>query len=105
MMKNWESHCHRCGLCCYEKIRQADGSWILDMSNPCPWLDENTMLCKVYKRRLIVYPRCRRITIWRALFARYLPPSCGYVRNLRPGFFPKSRLVILESLRHRADRR
>ena len=97
-LKDWESLCHCCGLCCYEKVRQSDGSWVLDRSKPCPWLDESTMLCKVYEKRLKVYPRCRKVRLHHALFAPYLPSSCGYVRELRPGFLPASRLVIAEEI-------
>ncbi|RKX80599.1 MAG: hypothetical protein DRP60_02815 [Spirochaetes bacterium] len=96
--KWWDSHCNRCGLCCYEKIRQEDGSWVIDLSNPCPWLDRKTHLCTVYENRFKVNPRCRRITVFSALFSTYLPPSCGYVRNFRPGFFPASRVVLSETV-------
>ena len=93
-LKNWEGLCHRCGLCCYEKVRQSDGSWVLDKSKPCPWLNESTLLCRIYEKRLKVYPRCRKVRLMHALFAPYLPSSCGYVRELRPGWFPRSRLVV-----------
>ena len=97
LASRWESHCHLCGVCCYEKVRRHDGSWILDLSRPCPWLDERTKLCRIYERRLKVYPRCRRVTIFVALFAAYLPPSCGYVRRFRPRWFPKAKLALEES--------
>ena len=93
----WESHCNRCGLCCYEKVRHSDGSWTLDLSRPCPWLDRETRQCRIYERRLKVYPRCRRVGLFVALFAPFLPPSCGYVRNIRPRFFPKPRLILEDS--------
>jgi len=92
--RRWESLCRRCGLCCYEKVRGADGTWVLDLSRPCPWLDESDHSCRIYSRRLAVYPRCRRITVLRALFAGYLPANCGYVEALRPRWFPKPRLVL-----------
>jgi len=93
----WDSHCHQCALCCYEKIQQEDGSWFIDLSRPCPWLDEETRLCTVYENRFEVNPRCRRITVVRSLFAAYLPSSCGYVRAFRPGFLPSPRVVLMDS--------
>ncbi|PIE04630.1 MAG: hypothetical protein CSA76_03145 [Spirochaetales bacterium] len=90
----WESHCRCCGLCCYQKRRLPDGCWEIDLSRPCPWLDEQTRLCRIYSRRLRVYPLCRRVNIWRALFAPYLPPSCGYVMRLRPRWLPRPRVAL-----------
>jgi len=93
----WDSYCHQCGLCCFEKILQEDGSWLIDLSRPCSWLDVETRLCTVYENRFEVNPRCRRITVPRALFAAYLPPSCGYVRTFRPGLLPPPRVVLVET--------
>jgi len=35
--------------------------------------------CAVYENRTEVCSRCRRITLWKAMFSSYLPPECGYV--------------------------
>jgi uncharacterized cysteine cluster protein YcgN (CxxCxxCC family) len=55
------------------------------------------MRCRVYERRFKTYFRCRRVTLRMALFAPYLPPSCGYVRALRPRWFPRARLAVRDS--------
>ena len=34
---DWESLCHECGLCCYERARVAGGV-LIDLSRPCPYL-------------------------------------------------------------------
>jgi len=94
----WESHCNQCGLCCYEKIQQEDGSWLIDLSSPCPWLDIETRLCTVYEKRFRVNPRCLRVNLPRALFTGYLSPSCAYVRKFRPSFFPSPRIALSETV-------
>ena len=78
----WESLCRRCGLCCFQK-EVGRGILHIDFRAPCRYLDESTRLCAVYERRFKVCPECRRMTVFQALFARYLPITCGYVREFR----------------------
>ena len=86
----WEGLCHRCGLCCFEK-EQRDGAWITDRTRPCPYLDLRTKLCTVYARRFTTCARCRPMTLRHALFTRWLPSECGYVRHYRKGQSPEVR--------------
>ncbi len=79
----WESVCRRCGLCCYEKERRGR-KIVTNYRAPCRFLDESSRLCTVYERRFRECPECRKMTIFHALFASYLPRQCAYVRRYRP---------------------
>ncbi len=78
----WEALCHRCGQCCYEKeIRGL--TVITNYARPCVHLDTATRLCRVYETRFQACAQCRGMTLWHAMFVRWLPASCGYVRRFR----------------------
>jgi len=78
----WESHCMRCGLCCYEKERRGR-SVVTNYRRPCAHLDVSTRLCTVYEDRFARCAQCRPMTLLHALFVKWLPSSCGYVRQYR----------------------
>ncbi len=78
----WESYCHQCGKCCYEK--DSHGLKVVtNYKKPCLYLNTVTHLCMVYDKRFTVCGACRRMTLRHALFVRWLPESCGYVRRFR----------------------
>jgi uncharacterized protein len=78
----WESLCRRCGMCCYEK--DITGFKVVtNYRRPCAHLDISTRLCTVYEKRFAVCPQCRGMTLRHAMFVRWLPESCGYVRRYR----------------------
>ena len=78
----WESHCLRCGLCCYEKEGRGR-SVVTNYRRPCVHLDVATRLCTVYENRFEICAQCRRMTLVHALFVKWLPQGCGYVRQYR----------------------
>jgi uncharacterized cysteine cluster protein YcgN (CxxCxxCC family) len=80
---DWEALCNRCGLCCYERSLSRSGEVAVDLSRPCEFLDKASRLCRVYKNRFRVCPDCQKVNLFRALFHRYLPPSCAYARAFR----------------------
>ncbi len=80
--KWWESLCHRCGLCCYEKEIRG-GRVYVRMDAPCRYLDLRTRQCRVYERRFLVCRECRKLRWVHARFSRWLPDSCGYVQWFR----------------------
>lgn len=86
---SWDDTCTRCGLCCYEKGYARDGSIYIDLSAPCGYLDPETKLCTVYDRRFELCEACKKVTIFHALFSRYMPPECAYVKRFRKWGFPK----------------
>ena len=80
--RNWESICHGCGLCCYERAVVTGGVRI-DLNRPCQYLDTETNRCTVYRRRFRVASYCSKVTLLHALFGRRMPLTCGYVQRYR----------------------
>lgn len=78
-MKWWEDICTGCGLCCHDKVKIAPRSYVLYMNSRCPFLTGGNK-CRVYADRFRKCPSCRKMTLLRAMFAQWLPPSCSYVR-------------------------
>jgi uncharacterized cysteine cluster protein YcgN (CxxCxxCC family) len=77
-MKGWESHCKKCGLCCHEKVIIND-TLVIDLDSYCEHYDIKTKTCKIYATRFVDSVRCKKVTLAKAMFASYLPPTCGYV--------------------------
>ena len=95
----WENKCHRCGLCCHEKVLYS-GQLVIDLDSWCEFFDPKTKQCKIYAERFIRSLRCKKMTRLRAMFASYLAPSCAYVewaqqKGLR--FAKKRRLRFIHS--------
>jgi len=78
----WEERCHRCGLCCHEKVIIGD-QVIYNLDSYCEYYDPQTRLCTIYLERLEKSARCRRVNRFRAMFASYLPETCAYVQWAR----------------------
>ena len=78
----WESICLRCGRCCYEKEYRGR-TIVANYRKPCMHLDTNTHACRVYTTRFVTCARCRKMTIFHALFVKWLPDTCGYVLHYR----------------------
>ncbi|MBI9103358.1 MAG: YkgJ family cysteine cluster protein [Spirochaetales bacterium] len=93
--KRWDNICLRCGLCCYEKHHtyrrpghnrtapSVSPRFYVDLTEPCPFLDEDSKLCMAYEERFKVCSDCGRLTLIHAVFAGYLPADCGYVRKFQ----------------------
>jgi uncharacterized protein len=79
----WDAICDRCGLCCYDRKRVFGKGVVILWRRPCPYLQISSGLCKVYSRRFSVCRDCRKVTIFHALFDRYMPESCAYVERFR----------------------
>ncbi|MEW5814071.1 MAG: hypothetical protein AB1798_01580 [Spirochaetota bacterium] len=91
--KKWESHCKKCGICCYEKHYTPSGRLYIDFNAPCMYLNLKNNTCAVYDKRFSVCVDCKKLTIFHAMFSGYLPDSCGYVEKYRKlRFFSKSYL-------------
>jgi uncharacterized cysteine cluster protein YcgN (CxxCxxCC family) len=80
--EQWEKVCLKCGICCYEKENQRCRV-IIDLSKPCEYLNEETKRCTIYKKRFQICKNCEKVTLFHALFSRYLPSTCGYVKKYR----------------------
>lgn len=78
MSKCWEEKCIRCGFCCHEKAVYGR-NLVIDLDSWCEHFDPKTRQCTVYTERFIRNERCRKMTVWKAMFATYLPDNCAYV--------------------------
>lgn len=80
-IKEWESHCTRCGLCCFEKIESENGA-IFFTSTPCRYLDIETRKCVIYDKRFKINPECVKLTPELVRELNWLHDDCGYVKAL-----------------------
>jgi|LSQX01.3.fsa_nt_gb hypothetical protein len=78
----WEKKCTHCGICCHEKVILGD-EVLVDCQTPCEFYDQKKHRCNIYVQRLEINPRCLKVTVLRAMFARYLPDECAYVQWAR----------------------
>ena len=78
----WDDICTQCGACCYRRDR-IDGQLIVNKQAPCRFLDTDDNLCTVYTTRFKKCAECHQVTLFHALFSRYLPDDCGYVQKFR----------------------
>jgi uncharacterized cysteine cluster protein YcgN (CxxCxxCC family) len=77
----WEAVCEQCGLCCFEKIENENGT-IFFTSTPCRYLDITTRQCKIYDRRFYINPECVKLTPKTVRNIHWLHDECGYVKLL-----------------------
>ncbi len=77
----WESLCEQCGLCCFEKIEDEDGT-IFFTATPCRYLDVVSRECKIYDRRFEICPECVKLTEELVREIRWLHDDCGYMKAL-----------------------
>ncbi|PLX81275.1 MAG: hypothetical protein C0616_05170 [Desulfuromonas sp.] len=75
----WERRCRRCGRCCYEKV--DDAGRIFVTSQPCPHLDQDSRLCRIYHDRARLHPECIKITP-DIVPLGWLPADCPYVADV-----------------------
>lgn len=97
MSSYWESICRKCGLCCMEKTI-VSSRVIYHLDKPCVHLDTSDMHCTIYASRFADCSHCRKMTLYKALFASYLPDSCGYVqwaRRLHIRFAPDWEIIFI----------
>jgi hypothetical protein len=80
-----ESVCRRCGKCCYRKI--IIGNTVHTTPFPCEFLDEQTMLCRVYERRKELKKNC--LSVRDGMKVSAFPADCAYVPCCAPvGYKP-----------------
>ncbi len=77
----WETICKQCGLCCFEKIEDQDGT-IFHTSIPCRYLDVVSRECNIYERRFEINPDCIKLTEELVRRLRWLHDTCGYRQAL-----------------------
>ena len=77
----WEATCRQCGLCCFEKIEDEDGT-IFHTSTPCRYLDVVSRRCRIYERRFSINPECIKLTEELVRRLHWLHDDCGYRQAL-----------------------
>lgn len=73
-----EALCRRCGRCCFHKLLIGDTVVYTDV--PCPYLDIDSRLCRVYEKRHEVNPDC--LTVEEGIKRGVFPADCPYVKGL-----------------------
>lgn len=79
--QTWEALCEQCGLCCFEKIENENGT-IFFTRTPCRYLDIVTRQCKIYARRFEINPECVKLTPESVRNLPWLHDKCGYMKAL-----------------------
>lgn len=77
LQTDWEKLCKRCGLCCFEKIENENGT-IFFTSVPCRYLDVVSRSCRIYERRFKIFPTCIKLSEKLVRELDWLPDDCGY---------------------------
>lgn len=77
---DWESLCHQCGLCCFDKYESETGA-IFYTQTPCRYLDVITRQCKIYEQRFIINPDCIQLTPEKVRSLKWLHRDCAYKRS------------------------
>jgi len=83
-VREWESLCDGCGLCCLNKLEDWETSEIAWTSVACRLLDGQSCRCTDYENRQATVPDCIQLTPESVREITWLPPSCGY-RLVRDG--------------------
>lgn len=78
--KEWELLCDGCGICCLEKLQDAQTGRVDYTAVACRYLDISECRCRIYPNRLTVNPNCVRITPDGISEMNWLPGSCAYRR-------------------------
>ena len=76
----WESLCDGCGICCLEKLEDADTGEIELTSISCEFMDTRDCRCLVYENRRFVNVDCIELTPESVSELAWLPDTCAYRR-------------------------
>ena len=76
----WESLCDGCGVCCLEKLEDAETGVVDYTAVACRHLDTTSCRCRVYDRRHELNADCIRMTAETLKSLHWLPDSCAYRR-------------------------
>lgn len=82
--EEWESLCDRCGICCLEKLEDADTGEIFYTNTPCIYYNVDACLCSVYPERFDKKGICFELTPGNLDSVCWLPETCAY-RLVREG--------------------
>lgn len=80
--QEWESLCHCCGGCCFEKKITSEGT-VLTTTVPCRFLDVHDRTCCVYNNRFEIVDDCIKLTAENVPTLDWLPYDCAYRKFLK----------------------
>ena len=76
----WESLCDGCGICCLEKLEDAETGVVEYTAVACRHLDTASCRCRIYDRRHELNADCIRMTAQTLKTLPWLPDTCAYRR-------------------------
>ena len=76
----WEYLCDHCGLCCLQKLEDAQTGSVKYIGVACEFLDIENCECLVYENRHFVNPECIVLTRENIKQIKWLPDTCAYRR-------------------------
>lgn len=76
--EEWEALCDGCGICCLEKLEDADSGEIFYTNTPCRHFDREKCNCSVYSERYQKAPECYELTPENIETVVWLPETCAY---------------------------
>ena len=83
-VREWESLCDGCGLCCLIRFEDEDTGEIIPTRVHCKLFDAQTCRCSDYAGRKAHVPDCIKLTPWNIEALEWMPKSCAY-RRLHEG--------------------
>jgi len=83
-VREWESLCDGCGLCCLVRFEDEDTGEVVPTRVHCQLFDEHACSCKDYVNRRKTVPDCVKLTPYNIDQLSWMPLSCAY-RRLHEG--------------------
>lgn len=91
-VREWESLCDGCGLCCLVRFEDEDTGDVLPTRVACKLFDDNLCRCTDYEHRHHQVPDCVKLTPGNVDRLYWMPKSCAYRRinegRALPGWHP-----------------
>ena len=79
-VREWESLCDGCGLCCLVRFEDEDSGEVFPTRVHCKLFDPERCTCTNYAERKKHVPDCIKLTPGNIESLRWMPLSCGYRR-------------------------
>jgi uncharacterized cysteine cluster protein YcgN (CxxCxxCC family) len=79
-VREWESLCDGCGLCCLVRFEDEDTGEIIPTRVACRLFDSGACRCSDYANRSKHVPDCIKLTPYNIEDLQWMPLSCAYRR-------------------------
>jgi uncharacterized cysteine cluster protein YcgN (CxxCxxCC family) len=83
-VREWESLCDGCGLCCLIRFEDEETGEIIPTRVACKLFDDDACRCSNYAERKTHVPDCIKLTPYNIEDLQWMPLSCAY-RRLHEG--------------------